>query len=52
MNCINKLSVETEAYTLNFARPFCRLAVSTRLPDFVAERTRKPWVVALFLLFG
>ena len=39
-------------YTLNFARPLRRRAASTLLPVAVAERTRKPCVVARFRFFG
>lgn len=40
------------AYTLNFARPFRRRNLRTLAPFAVAERTRKPWVVARFRFFG
>ena len=35
-----------------FARPFWRRAWVTFFPPGVFARTKKPWVLALFLLFG
>jgi hypothetical protein len=39
-------------YTVRLFRPLARRRLRTRLPPLVAIRTRKPWVLFLFVLLN
>jgi hypothetical protein len=39
-------------YTVSLFRPLARRRLRTRLPPLVAMRTRKPWVLFLFVLLN